>query len=358
MSLLLSIIPSEILTAIFSSACTDTGETGRQLNLVCKAFRDLCTATGVDLQYASVRGVRRMQRFLQVLGGRDKTLRKVRSLMLVERGWLERNEEAQTPDTAVLVPLVHEILQAISADHLEVLSVYFPFWNCPSHVPVLIPVHLPQLLHLSVSGPYDNGSFVSSATAPKLMRLHIFNIARLPTNFGDHLARIAPCLTHLKVSNIDSPDPDLGRICKSFLLSRTHPSQSSPQPDHPPLPLQQITLDFRPFYRSPFKRCGTSILEHIAPIMAFRQSMPIPAQMSDVDFAAPLIVLPVPKAREHAAWIDDEDECFELFKGCWECQTFGRGGVSWMSSGNVRSDGSGTMSPLPQHSSVGTPSQY
>lgn len=41
--------PTELLMKIFTHACSDTGYTGYTLNLVCKAFREICLDTALDI---------------------------------------------------------------------------------------------------------------------------------------------------------------------------------------------------------------------------------------------------------------------------------------------------------------------
>lgn len=86
----LSTSPPELLAAIFSHACTDTGYTGYALNLVCKSFHEVCLDTSLDIQSAAVCGMQAMTLFLKMLGGRAQAKRRVVSLFLSYReksGW-------------------------------------------------------------------------------------------------------------------------------------------------------------------------------------------------------------------------------------------------------------------------------
>lgn len=76
------IVPTETLVAIMSYACTDGGRMGCSLNLVCRAFRQLCVDSAVDIQIISLRGSRQLERFLEVLSGRAEMKRKVVSLLM------------------------------------------------------------------------------------------------------------------------------------------------------------------------------------------------------------------------------------------------------------------------------------
>ena len=84
--------PPELLAAIFSYACTDTGYTGYSLNLVCKTFHEVCLDTSIDIQSAAVCGPRKMESFLEMLRGRAEAKRRVVSLFLSYRsgaGWAD-----------------------------------------------------------------------------------------------------------------------------------------------------------------------------------------------------------------------------------------------------------------------------
>ena len=78
-------LPPETLVAIMSYVCTDGGRMGHSLNLVCKAFRQLCVDSAVDIQIISLRGSRQLKGFLEVLSGRAETKRKVVSLLMSDR---------------------------------------------------------------------------------------------------------------------------------------------------------------------------------------------------------------------------------------------------------------------------------
>ena len=78
-------IPPEILTDILSLASIDAGQaTGCSLNLVCKAFREICVVSGIDIYHASVRGAKRLDIFLGMLEKRKDSGKMIRSLMLAD----------------------------------------------------------------------------------------------------------------------------------------------------------------------------------------------------------------------------------------------------------------------------------
>lgn len=78
----LSTIPPELLRIIFSFACTDGGQTGCMLNLICKASRSVCLDTGVDIQSVFICSHTKMSSFLMMLSKRSVDRRKVVSLFL------------------------------------------------------------------------------------------------------------------------------------------------------------------------------------------------------------------------------------------------------------------------------------
>ena len=362
MSLLLQSIPPEILSEICSWACIDAGQTGCQLNLVCKAFRELCSTTGVDLQYVSVRQLHKMKIFLEMLEKRSMSGRKVRSLMLAERGRLERKGKPITPgkhepyirmpsplnrvilDIVTVLEVVQKILESISPNHLQSLALYFPFWRFASYVPAIIPVDLPELVELIVSGSHDRRSFSSSRVAPKLSKLHIFTIDHLPPEFGVELARAAPNLQLLNVSNIARIGCGTAEACRDFRDVRVSQLKSSGvergnaaslqhtmgAPSIFPQSLRQIVLNFMPFYQSSAHLFDLRQYEHMMAISTFDKIVPIPKTVEEVDATASLVVLPVPHPRDQAQWADDEDECFQAFQASWESQMVANSDIAWL----------------------------
>ena len=160
---LLHLLPLELVVQIFSLACTDTGQTGCSLGLVCRAFWGICLSTGVDLQVVSLRKLQRVRIFLDVLRRREESVRKIQSLMLVERGRLDPEGDPTTPgerceflsgclaistcctDLREISQTVSQIMTTVSPDHLRILAVYLPFWCNAGDAPALLPVNLPHL---------------------------------------------------------------------------------------------------------------------------------------------------------------------------------------------------------------------
>ncbi|TCD61074.1 hypothetical protein EIP91_009058 [Steccherinum ochraceum] len=317
-------LPVELSEDILALACNaDGGLTGSRLSLVCRAFRAFCVGTGVDLRCAYVRRVERMVVFLEMLKKRERSARRVKSLMLVERGRVERDE---TLGMDVIADVVNAILAAISPEHLQVLSVYLPFWQHASSAPAVIPADFPELLHLSISGPYNTTSFSTSRIAPRLTRLHIHKFDELPPDFGAHLSRISPRLIHFKISNTHSMKAEHAQALKAFRLSKA--SSSDPFPptsDAFPPTLRQIAIEFAPLYHPAPTFVQHAALNYYAAfdwhasIHAINSVLPVPQNASSVDFDASLVILPVPQRRTASDLAGDEERDFEAFKADWEC---------------------------------------
>lgn len=84
-----------VLLRIFSYACTDYGQTGCSLLLVCKLFNSLCNDSGIDIQCAAVCGLDKLRLFFDNLARRPAYSRAVDSLFLTYRD----SAKASTSDT-------------------------------------------------------------------------------------------------------------------------------------------------------------------------------------------------------------------------------------------------------------------
>ena len=89
-----------------------------------------------------------------------------------------------------------DILRTISPSHLQILRVTFP-WVKPRAVPFL-PVFLPSLIELHISGHLDDSAFKESHIAPSLKRLRLHGHLSHGIKLRVHLQRICPHLTHLR----------------------------------------------------------------------------------------------------------------------------------------------------------------
>lgn len=85
-------VPAELLSIIFELACDADIPTeistkhplGFDLAQLCRSFRRVCQADGLDIQYALVRGIKRMRIFLEILRRRSPYAKRIRSLLLAE----------------------------------------------------------------------------------------------------------------------------------------------------------------------------------------------------------------------------------------------------------------------------------
>ncbi|TCD66078.1 hypothetical protein EIP91_001836 [Steccherinum ochraceum] len=239
--------PNELLTPIFSYASTDGGKTGAALSLVSREVRAICKSSGADITTAVLCGEYQLKRFFIMLRRRPYYARKVKSLfMYPTRCSLRSNEYYPFEDNKNAVFYMLAILKTISANHLETLSINIEMGNTSQPLVPLIPFEFPSLKELSISGPLSDDAFEQSLIAPRLERLHIQNYATLPLNFGEHLVRICPRITHLRV---DAPcqgedSMALPRFLHAYCRLE-HPSAEVPQPQPQalPAPLPQ----FHPF---------------------------------------------------------------------------------------------------------------
>ncbi|TCD60386.1 hypothetical protein EIP91_010239 [Steccherinum ochraceum] len=264
--LTLATTPSELLEEIFSWACTDDGQTGRSINLVCKQFRNHCMGTGVDIRQVYLCGPKALERFHYALAMRESEGRKVVSLCMmwdeaIPAKYLDRH--TQTQCTASMV----SILRAISPDHLRVLYVSWIYsWSLTPMLPVTFP---------SLSELYASSADVSSlppGRAPNLKFLHIDQPGRLSLKFGSVLATACPAITHLHIRSTGlqcvEDDPILlfihsyrasqrslrdvtSTYTQYFLSERTligGPAYAVPPKPFPLPKLRQLVISFPPVY--------------------------------------------------------------------------------------------------------------
>lgn len=204
-------LPSELVIHIFSDACTDSGFTGCSLSLVSKDFRALCLYNGVDVQCAALYGFQRMAKFVDMLKKRDKSARKVTHLFITDC----RASVLQLPVGDSAFPKLtfneHEsllarqtlecLLQTISSNHLRTFAIYIPRYTLStstSHSIFSRP--FPSLTELSLYAGLNRPFFEDFRPTPSLKRLNIASYTVLPADVGVGVSRIAPNLTHLRVS--------------------------------------------------------------------------------------------------------------------------------------------------------------
>ncbi|TCD59908.1 hypothetical protein EIP91_011201 [Steccherinum ochraceum] len=156
--------------------------------------------------------------------------------------------------------LILEVLGAISATHLEVLSIeYSPKVDRERIVPI-VPIAYPALRELSVGlWCFQPESFVRSFPAPQLERLQIRKHVNFPTDFGQQLGRLFPRVTHLHLAIALYRDNRvllptfLRSYCKLERNSKTHVrSEAESLPEDPivfvPTTLRMIIVTFERLY--------------------------------------------------------------------------------------------------------------
>ncbi|KAJ3489261.1 hypothetical protein NLI96_g2238 [Meripilus lineatus] len=256
-------LPQEILIRIFSFACTDTGTTGYSLSLVSKAFYHALRRTGVDLQSASVCGVTQMLKFAAMLE-RRKALREprhVKNLYISDRELPKQSSSRSRGGGDFEIcktALEHSfsflvfILNSISTSHLQRLTIDFEVVEA---LPSLVPILLPALEELTVSGPIDSSSFRNSHRAPSLKRLHIASHDSLPTDFWSAISYVSPNIVDLRISSIGREDTHFLHSLKQLKPYRHSAGDWSPldqefePPRGTPKSLEQVIIGFAPCYR-------------------------------------------------------------------------------------------------------------
>lgn len=212
----------------------------------------------------------------------------------------------------------------------------------------VLPVELPELTHLSISGCYDTQSFNDSFKAPKLLRLHIARYNPLPQDLLRQLTDFAPNMTHLKLSSLLSGTMQRSRLpeeLKSFVQVQSTPKPMNRESDSShmllfPPTLQQIVIGFLPSYRPERMRCGFAFAWYRMAIDQFHELVQSFSSLGPDDS---LIVLPQPgstKAEDHgrdveAALIFLEEEFMDRCRG--------DGAASWAKALYLAN--SGSLSP-------------
>lgn len=81
-------LPVEVVHSIFAYACAPDASQSHPrpvapaINLVSRAFREICLSTGPDLEYVTIRGIKRMVAFIALLARRNMCAKCVRCLFL------------------------------------------------------------------------------------------------------------------------------------------------------------------------------------------------------------------------------------------------------------------------------------
>lgn len=262
-------LPPELLLEIFSYACVDGGYTGRSLSYVSRRIN--AVSESIRYQSLAVYGARHIETLSFRLYGSlpDSGLRKIRHLFLTDRSpcastlsTTDSNGNKPEVNGADLVTNITCILSAI-APYLETLLLIITTLRKPtplslsvlsflSDLPFLpvIPTDLPALRELTLALPLIPDAFVHSRKASRLERLHIATHTELPATFGQQLRRIAPELTHLRVSSLRgrTDGGGLPTLLKAFVYDS--PSTHANLEHMLPRRLQRVIVTPKPATRS------------------------------------------------------------------------------------------------------------
>lgn len=219
-------LPAELLLDIFALSCVDTGYTGCSLRAVSQRFHLLCTQSGVDIQTVALCGVERMKGFQGMLDGRKREWRRVHNLFLTDRETKGPGIRLPLQDLGTSpVELSNRVLRSISLRDLRILTVDLPTWRSADDVNTPVLHHyFPFLTDLTLRGGLDVPFFTTCPSWPKLQRLHIVSHKQLPYSFGACILQLAPHLTHLRLSGVDSP----AKSGNLYEVIRTYTSSPSP----------------------------------------------------------------------------------------------------------------------------------
>ncbi|TCD60390.1 hypothetical protein EIP91_010243 [Steccherinum ochraceum] len=262
---IISTLPVELLALVFSFACNDSGQTGCALRLVCKSFRWFCLETGVDIRSVRVCGRRRLERFLDMLDGRDVGAMNVESLFMSYDAGRKRNEERDyvqgQKDSEISTHLMDNVLAIMNPRYLRILHIEYPR-NATSF---LLKKAFPRLEELSVLGELHPNAFTAAiGCAPSLKRLSlkIRDQRALPSSLGAALTLVCPSLTHLRITLFPSSVHALEsrnallrflQMYRDQNLNRPHDARSSREVAvacHLPPELRSVTVGFMPAYIS------------------------------------------------------------------------------------------------------------
>ncbi|KAI0647491.1 hypothetical protein C8Q79DRAFT_631352 [Trametes meyenii] len=311
----------ELLTSIFSLACTDGGRTACSLSLVCKHIREVARPIRFNVVALTGGAPHKLQAFFDDLERESNSFRagttsRVRHLFLhtdLSKARTQnsggsskdaRQSEAMTP--AQYSDLVTSILQAVSP-HLETL-VLLPYPYSPSMLEGVIFPCLRELALQTSDRHLDLGPTDSSPAYPSLRRLHLlsggFNV--------DLWAHHSPSLTHLRISNFSD------HVYLDGLMHLQDPEGPFPE-------LEKIII--HPIPPPPPRWC------HGAPLVRYRLMIPA-LWASQAPTRVPVYILPPNvEKREYTRYIQDHRQEWGDYvegrrPGCWDVsEDYARGNV-------------------------------
>ncbi|TCD66086.1 hypothetical protein EIP91_001844 [Steccherinum ochraceum] len=195
--------PVEIVAHIFSLACTDDDSTSRSLSLVSRGFR----AVSEPLQFRclAISSYDKLKGITQHLSAKPPHLRQVKHLFIDVH---PQGNSRRGSGVSSTVALVVELLNIVAPDLQSCTLCTQEHWSA------LLPLHLPALTELTLYTHLSAQSFTQSLQAPKLKFLHIACYSSFPSKLADCFTRIAPDLTHLRISGV-SQDRDNGDLLEA-----------------------------------------------------------------------------------------------------------------------------------------------
>ena len=208
--------PNEILGLIFQEACADGGRTGRSLSLVSRYIHD--TSRRYAFQSIALYGSHQLFAFASLLDGANPEDRGIHHLYLTDRRrvWMEYlpgqdreqqlRERGVTEDFHVNDPLREYSFSAIlrifkaSSSTLQTLVLLFDQYDKPL---LSDAVSFPNLHELTIHT--SNIAHNAQSEIPQclsLRRLHVIQDAFLSLPIAKSVSRLAPLLTHLRISHL------------------------------------------------------------------------------------------------------------------------------------------------------------
>ncbi|TCD66141.1 hypothetical protein EIP91_001695 [Steccherinum ochraceum] len=224
----LTSLPDELLAAIFSDVAADVsaGHITTTVGPVCKLFHNLIQSSGIDVHYVFLLGVDSMRAFLAVILSRKMAQRRVHSLLIVADHDHRHSRENPTSD-ASLVRTLQAIIVNINPSLLHTLFMYSFSNNQDENLTLHIPISLPALTTLCLSGfVVTSSSPLSSLQSIQLLRLASLdeeyrNVPRLVVTLAPHATRLKLTFRTCAGAVATQPVGYLNEFLRATLLRKT-----------------------------------------------------------------------------------------------------------------------------------------
>ncbi|TFK39980.1 hypothetical protein BDQ12DRAFT_520170 [Crucibulum laeve] len=202
----MDLFPPEICLQIFSEACMrDDGQTGRSLSLVSRSVNEL--SREFKLQSVAVEGLLQILTFSKLLENTPERFRRVRHLFISS---MPQMEQPEASSKATPMPINQQVGEERHYDGVceafhQILSLTAPTlktFYLVSSIPrttSLLPVSLPQLVELTIHGPFPAFTYGESKVARfhALKRIRFIGFTDYPVDLFQDIAEQAPSTTHL-----------------------------------------------------------------------------------------------------------------------------------------------------------------